>query len=90
MRCNTSCRPPTDREVVQFIDRRDVKRDVEAALREGRMGYEESGQLLKFYEEGMNGYTYFRRRPRTLSSGSKHLYAFVLKWTYADYDRPAG
>jgi arginine decarboxylase len=31
---------------------------VEAALREGRLGYEESGRLLKFYEEGLHGYTY--------------------------------
>jgi arginine decarboxylase len=35
-----------------------LRRDVETALREGRMGYEESGQLLKFYEEGLHGYTY--------------------------------
>jgi arginine decarboxylase len=34
------------------------RRDVEAALREGRIGYEESGRLLRFYEEGLNGYTY--------------------------------
>jgi arginine decarboxylase len=35
-----------------------LRRDVEAALREGRIGYEESGQLLRFYEEGLHGYTY--------------------------------
>src|SRR5207302_10672507 len=35
-----------------------LRRDVETALREGRMGYEESGQLLKYYEEGLPGYTY--------------------------------
>ncbi|HTM48904.1 MAG TPA: biosynthetic arginine decarboxylase [Bryobacteraceae bacterium] len=35
-----------------------LRRDVETALREGRIGYEESGRLLKFYEEGLNGYTY--------------------------------
>ena len=35
-----------------------LRRDVEAALREGRMTYEESGGLLKFYEEGLHGYTY--------------------------------
>jgi len=35
-----------------------LRRDVEAALREGRLGYEESGRLLKFYEEGLGGYTY--------------------------------
>ena len=35
-----------------------LRRDVEAALREGRMTYEESGSLLRFYEEGLHGYTY--------------------------------
>jgi arginine decarboxylase len=35
-----------------------LRRDVEVALREGRLGYEESGMLLKFYEEGLHGYTY--------------------------------
>ena len=32
--------------------------DVETAVREGRLGYEESGRLLRFYEEGLHGYTY--------------------------------
>ena len=35
-----------------------LRRDVESALREGRIGYEESGRLLRFYEEGLHGYTY--------------------------------
>jgi len=35
-----------------------LRRDVEAALREGRLTYEESGSLLRFYEEGLHGYTY--------------------------------
>ncbi len=35
-----------------------LRRDVEIAVREGRLGYEESGQLLRFYEEGLHGYTY--------------------------------
>jgi len=35
-----------------------LRRDVESALREGRLTYEESGQLLRFYEEGLHGYTY--------------------------------
>src|ERR1700735_1654368 len=35
-----------------------LRRDVEVALREGRLGYEESGLLLRFYEEGLHGYTY--------------------------------
>ena len=30
-------------------------------LREGRIGYEESGRLLRFYEEGLNGYTYLEQ-----------------------------
>jgi arginine decarboxylase len=32
--------------------------DVEAAVREGRVNYEESGRMLRFYEEGLQGYTY--------------------------------
>ena len=35
-----------------------LRRDVEQAVRENRLGYEESGRLLKFYEEGLHGYTY--------------------------------
>jgi arginine decarboxylase len=34
------------------------RRDVERSVREGRIGYEESGRLLRFYEEGLYGYTY--------------------------------
>jgi arginine decarboxylase len=34
------------------------RRDVERAVRENRIGYEESGRLLKFYEDGLYGYTY--------------------------------
>ena len=35
-----------------------LRRDVETALRESRLTYEESGALLRFYEEGLHGYTY--------------------------------
>ncbi|MGA2724872.1 MAG: biosynthetic arginine decarboxylase [Bryobacteraceae bacterium] len=35
-----------------------LRRDVEIALRESRLTYEESGALLRFYEEGLHGYTY--------------------------------
>jgi arginine decarboxylase len=35
-----------------------LRRDAETALREGRIGYEEAGHLLRFYEEGLHGYTY--------------------------------
>jgi arginine decarboxylase len=35
-----------------------LRRDAESALREGRLTYEETSALLKFYEEGLHGYTY--------------------------------
>jgi len=34
------------------------RRDVERAVREGKIGYEASGRLLRFYEDGLYGYTY--------------------------------
>ncbi|MEZ5356709.1 MAG: biosynthetic arginine decarboxylase [Bryobacteraceae bacterium] len=34
------------------------RRDVERAVRDGKIGYEESGRLLRFYEDGLYGYTY--------------------------------
>jgi arginine decarboxylase len=37
---------------------RKLRHDVELAVREGRVTYEESGRLLEFYEEGLQGYTY--------------------------------
>ena len=37
------------------------RKDVEAVVREGRIGYEESGLLLRFYEDGLNGYTYLEQ-----------------------------
>jgi arginine decarboxylase len=54
----------TVREVLQYVDyNADVlvsklRKDVETAVREGRINYEESGRLLRFYEEGLEGYTY--------------------------------
>jgi arginine decarboxylase len=54
----------TVREVldyVQFNSRvllEDFRKDVETALREGKIGFEESGRLLRFYEDGLHGYTY--------------------------------
>ncbi len=35
-----------------------LRNDVEAAVRAGRIDYEGSGRLLRFYEEGLYGYTY--------------------------------
>jgi arginine decarboxylase len=54
----------TVREVLQYVDFNTdalvakLRTDVETAVREGRMTYEESGRMLKFYEEGLGGYTY--------------------------------
>jgi arginine decarboxylase len=54
----------TVREVLNYVQFKAddlvalLRKDVETALREGRIGYEESGRLLKFYEEGLHGYTY--------------------------------
>ena len=35
-----------------------LRTDVETAVRDGRLDYEESGRLLRFYEDGLHGYTY--------------------------------
>jgi arginine decarboxylase len=54
----------TVREVLQYVDFdinalvNKLRADVEIAVRDGKMTYEESGRLLKFYEEGLGGYTY--------------------------------
>ncbi len=54
----------TVREVldyVQFNARHlcdEFRRDVEGSVREGRIGFEEAGRLLRFYEDGLHGYTY--------------------------------
>jgi arginine decarboxylase len=36
--------------------------DVEAAVRENRLELEQSGRLLRFYEDGLNGYTYLEEK----------------------------
>ena len=54
----------TVREVLDYVQFKSTslleqyRKDVELALREGKIGYEESGRLLKFYEDGIHGYTY--------------------------------
>jgi arginine decarboxylase len=35
-----------------------LRTDVETAVREGRIDFQQSGRLLRFYEEGLQGYTY--------------------------------
>jgi len=54
----------TVREVLDYVQfnakalLEEFRCDVEIALRDGKIGYEESGRLLRFYEDGLNGYTY--------------------------------
>jgi arginine decarboxylase len=54
----------TVREVLDYVEFKTsallarFRRDVESALRDGKIGYEESGRLLRFYEDGLHGYTY--------------------------------
>jgi arginine decarboxylase len=57
----------TVREVLNYVQYNSqalldaFRKDVEVAVREQRIGYEESGRLLKFYEEGLHGYTYLEQ-----------------------------
>jgi arginine decarboxylase len=54
----------TVREVLDYVEFdaevliAKFRSDVEAAVREGRVDYEQSGRLLRFYEDGLQGYTY--------------------------------
>jgi arginine decarboxylase len=54
----------TVREVLDYVQFKapvlieQFRKAVESAVREGRITYEESGALVKFYEDGLNGYTY--------------------------------
>jgi arginine decarboxylase len=64
---DTVIRGDTVREVLDYVQfnskalLEEFRRDVETALREGKIGYEESGRLLRFYEDGLNGYTYLEQ-----------------------------
>jgi arginine decarboxylase len=57
----------TVREVLDYVQFKtptlieQFRKAVEAAVREGRIGYEESGALVKFYEDGLHGYTYLEQ-----------------------------
>jgi arginine decarboxylase len=54
----------TVKEVLDYVEFsaaelvRKLRNDVELAVRQGKISYEESGRLLEFYEEGLGGYTY--------------------------------
>jgi arginine decarboxylase len=64
---NTVVAGDTVREVLDYVQfnskamLEQIRVDVETALREGKIGYEESGRLLRFYEDGLNGYTYLEQ-----------------------------
>jgi arginine decarboxylase len=57
----------TVREVLNYVQFNSqslldaFRKDVERAVREQRIGYEEAGRLLRFYEEGLQGYTYLEQ-----------------------------
>src|SRR5579883_2638885 len=57
----------TVREVLQYVQYNSqmlvdkFRHDVETAVREQRINYGEAGRLLKFYEEGLQGYTYLEQ-----------------------------
>jgi arginine decarboxylase len=54
----------TVKEVLDYVEFdaaslvRKLRNDVEHAVRDGKISYEESGRMLEFYEEGLQGYTY--------------------------------
>jgi arginine decarboxylase len=54
----------TVREVLDYVEFdsdmlvRKLRDTLETAVRDGRMDFEESGRLLRFYEDGLHGYTY--------------------------------
>jgi arginine decarboxylase len=54
----------TVREVLDYVEfnveglRAQFRGAVELAVRESRIGYEEAGRFLRFYEGGLEGYTY--------------------------------
>ena len=54
----------TVREVLNYVQYNDgqlldkLQASVEIAVREGRLDHTEAGRFLKFYEDGLHGYTY--------------------------------
>jgi arginine decarboxylase len=54
----------TVREVLDYVEfepsdlTERLQSAVEKAVREGRLSHQEAGRFLKFYEDGLNGYTY--------------------------------
>ena len=63
-RLDTLIKGDTVREVLDYVQfdaemlLGKLRTDVETAVREGRLDYEGAGRLLRFYEDGLAGYTY--------------------------------
>jgi arginine decarboxylase len=59
----------TVREVLNYVEFdaealvTKLRSDVEAAVRGGRLDYQEAGRMLRFYEDGLGGYTYLEEKP---------------------------
>ncbi|HEX3871774.1 MAG TPA: arginine decarboxylase, partial [Pirellulales bacterium] len=54
----------TVREALEYVEFdcnvlvKQMRTDVEAAVRDGRIDFQAAGRLLRFYEDGLQGYTY--------------------------------
>src|SRR5688572_28900421 len=63
-RLDTLIKGDTVREVLDYVEfdpemlLGKLRTDVESAVRAGRVDYEGAGRLLRFYEDGLHGYTY--------------------------------
>ncbi|HEX4588655.1 MAG TPA: biosynthetic arginine decarboxylase [Gemmataceae bacterium] len=63
-RLDTLIKGDTVKEVLDYVEfdaetlLSKLRTDVETAVRAGRMDYEGAGRLLRFYEDGLHGYTY--------------------------------
>jgi arginine decarboxylase len=61
---DTVVKGDTIREVLDYVEFdanalvRQLRTSVEAAVRDGQIDYQQAGRLLKFYEDGLQGYTY--------------------------------
>ncbi len=59
----------TVREVLDYVEFdpaelvKQLRSSIEQAVREGRIGDEQAGRFLRFYEEGLGGYTYLEEAP---------------------------
>ncbi len=58
----------TVREVLEYVEfdprvlMRQLRTSVELAVRENRIDDRQAGRLLRFYEDGLEGYTYLEAR----------------------------